>query len=122
MATNGNNLAGTAAITSNGRNFRLAASAKYSVNTVKRETLTGMDGVHGFKETPVPGWISATLRDAGDLTVADFEAMVDETVVLELANGKTVTGNGVWTVDAQEVDAAEGTFDVKWEGPSVTED
>jgi hypothetical protein len=122
MADNTNLLAGTAAITVNDQNYRLAAAAKYSVNTVKRETLSGMDGVHGYKETPVPGWISATLRDAGDLTVADFQSMTNETIVLELANGKTVIGSGCWAVDAQEVDVAEGTFDVKWEGPSVTED
>lgn len=123
MATpNGNLLAGTASFSVDGVNYRLAAQAKYSPSSVKRETLTGMDGVHGFKETPIPGFISCTLRDTGDLTVADFNAMVDDDVVLELANGKTVTAYSAWTVESQEVDTMEATFDVRWESNNVLED
>jgi len=116
-----NSLAGTAYISVDGVTYQLSADAAYSVSSVKRETLSGMDGIHGFKETPVPGSISATLRDSSSLTVADFNAMDNVTVTLELANGKTIIGRNMWTVDSQEVKAAEGTFDVKWEGLSVEE-
>src|SRR5260363_402086 len=37
------------------------------------------------------------------------------------ANGKTVVGRNMWTVETQETKAAEGTFEVKWEGPFVEE-
>jgi len=94
---------------------------KYKVSTKKRETLIGYDGVHGYKETYVAGSISMSLRDYGGLTVADFNSMTDVTVVLTLANGKVVTGKGMWTIEDQEVDTAEAKFDVKFEGPSVTE-
>src|SRR5260364_260741 len=93
----------------------------YNVSSVSRESLLGMDGVHGYKETPHAGFISATLRDAGGLTVADFNAMTNVTVTVELANGKTVVGRNMWTVETQETKAAEGTFEVKWEGPFVEE-
>jgi len=121
MADNTNRLAGIAYIAVNGQNYMLFGSLSYGVSTVSRTTLTGQDRVHGYSETPHPGFIAATLRDAGTLKVADFNAMTQVNVTLELANGKIVVGAGMWTTDAQEVDTAEGTFAVRWEGPSVEE-
>lgn len=114
-------LAGIAYITVNGKSYMLAADATYSVSKVSRETLTGQDRVHGFSEKPKAGSISGQFRDARDLTVADFNAMDDVTVVLELANGKTVVGSNMWTVEAQEVKTAEATFEVKFESDNVEE-
>ncbi len=114
-------LAGTAYVSVDGTTYMLAGDLAYNPSKVTRETLTGQDGVHGYAEKPHPGSISGTFRDAGDLTVADFNAMTNVTVVAELANGKTVVGRGMWTVDAQEVKTAEGTFEVKWESKDVKE-
>lgn len=116
-----NRLAGAAYLHVDGKNYLVAGDLSYNVSRVSRESLLGMDGVHGFKETPHAGFISATLRDAGGLTVADFNAMTNVTVTVELANGKTVVGRNMWTVETQESKAAEGTFEVKWEGPFVEE-
>jgi hypothetical protein len=116
-----NLLAGTAQITVDGNSYMLEGSAKYSPSTVKRETLMGMDGYHGVKETPVPGSISFSARDKGDLVVFNFNTMRNVTVVLQLANGKTIVGRNMASVDSQEVDSTEATFDLKFEGPSVTE-
>ncbi len=116
-----NLLAGTASVVANGVNYMLVGDLSYDPSTVKRETKSGQDGVHGFSEMPKAGKISGTFRDSGSLTVADFNAMTDTTVVLSLANGKTVIGRNMWTIDAQEVKTAEGTFEVSWEGPIVTE-
>jgi hypothetical protein len=116
-----NLIAGTAQVTVDGATYQLEGSAKYSPSKVKREAMMGQDGFHGWKETPIPGFISMSLRDAGDLTVADFNSMRNATVVLELANGKIVTGRNMGTTDAQEVDTEDAKFDVKFEGPQVSE-
>ena len=116
-----NLLAGTASVVANGVNYMLVGDLAYDPSTVKRETKTGQDGVHGYSEMPKPGKITGTFRDSGSLTVADFNAMTNATVVLSLANGKTVIGRNMWTIDAQEVKTAEGTVEVSWEDPSVTE-
>jgi len=116
-----NRLAGTASVTVSGKNYMLVGELSYDPTTVKRESLVGQDAVHGFKETPKTGKISGTFRDSGDLTVADINGMVNETVVASLANGKTIIGRNMWTAESQEVKTAEGTFEVVWEGPSVTE-
>lgn len=100
---------------------QLEGSAKYKVSKVKRGAMVGQDGFHGWKETPVTGSISMSLRDAGDMTVADFNALRNSTVVLVLANGKTVTGRNMGTTDVQEVDTEDAKFDVVFEGPQVSE-
>lgn len=121
MADQTNRLAGIAFISVDGQNYMLQADLTYRVSTVERESLIGQDTVHGYSEKPSTGMISATLRDAKNLSVASINSMTNSTVVLQLANGKTIIGRNMWTVDVQEVKTAEATLDVKWEGPSVTE-
>lgn len=117
----GTPLAGTANYSVDGATYPVVGEAKWQVSTVKRETVTGMDGVHGFKETPVAGYIEVTIRDAGGMTVANFNAMRNNTHTLQLANGKTVVARNAWVVDTQEVDAVEGSFKLRAEGPNVIE-
>lgn len=121
MGDTSNRLAGTASVTTNGVTIMVAGQFKYSPSTVKRETLTGMDRVHGYKEKPSAPYISCQVRDIGGTTVADFNDMTDVTVVAELANGKTIIGTGMWTVESQEVDSEDAVFDVRWESFSVVE-
>ena len=121
MADTTNRLAGIAYLTVDGQSFMVAGDLAYVVSKVSRETLIGQDAVHGYSEKPHPGSISGTLRDSGGLSVAALNAMTNVTVVAELANGKTITGRNMWTVEAQEVKTTEGTLEVKWEGLSVLE-
>lgn len=121
MADTTNRLAGVAYLSVDGKNYMLAGDFGYSVSKVSRETLIGQDRVHGYSEKPHAGMMSGTIRDAGGLSVASFNAMTNVTVTAELANGKTIIGSNMWTIEAQEVKTAEGTFEVKWEGFSVEE-
>lgn len=111
-----NRLAGTAYLTVDGVSYMLAGDFEYSPVSKTRETLVGMDSVHGYSEKPMQAHISGTLRDSGGLTVASLNAMTNVTVVAELANGKTIIGRNMWTVDAQASKATDATIDVKWEG------
>ncbi|MGI4849557.1 MAG: phage tail tube protein [Janthinobacterium lividum] len=121
MADTTNRLAGIAYLSVDGKNYMVAGDLAYNVSKVTRETMSGQSGVHGYSEKPRPGMISVSLRDSGGLTVADFNAMSNVTVVAELANGKTIIGRNMWTVEDQEVKTAEATFEVKFEGLSVEE-
>jgi len=114
-------LAGITNAKIDGVTYQLEGKARYRVAKVKRDSLMGQDGFHGFKEMPLPGSIKMSLRDSGGLSIADFNAMRNATVVLELANGKIVTGRNMGTVEAEEVDTEEATFEVSFEGPEVTE-
>lgn len=121
MGDTSNRLAGTASVTINGVTIMVVGQFKYSPSKVKRESLTGMDRVHGYKEKPIAPYISCQVRDSGGTTVADFNDMTNVTVVAELANGKTIIGTEMWTVEAQEVDSEDAVFDVRWESTSVVE-
>ena len=121
MADNTNRLAGIATISVDGKNFMLNGDLAYGVSSIERETLIGQDRVHGYSEKPKAGFISGTIRDSGGLSVASLNAMSNVTVVLELANGKTIVGRNMWMVDAQEVKTPDAAIDVKWESASVEE-
>lgn len=121
MADNTNRIAGTANLTVDGKSYMVAGDFEYNPSKVTRQTLSGQDGVHGFSETPRPGSISATLRDAGGLTVSDLNDMTNVTVVTELANGKTIIGSNMWTIEDQTAKSTDATIEVKWEGLRVTE-
>jgi Phage tail tube protein len=116
-----NRLAGTANLTVDGLNYMLVGDFDYNPSSYTRESLVGMDGVHGYSEKPRTGAIGGTLRDAGGLLVADLNAMRNVTIVCQLANGKTVIGRNMWTIEDQTAKAADATIEVKWEGMSVTE-
>lgn len=121
MAANPNRLAGTAYLSVDGVSYMLSGDFEYSPSTVSRETLVGMDQVHGFSEKPIAGHISGTLRDSGGLSVASLNAMNNVTVTAELANGKTIVGRNMWTVESQTVKSADATIEVKFEGMAVSE-
>jgi len=121
MADSSNRLAGVCYLTVDGANYMMAGDFSYKVSGVTRETLKGQDGVHGYSEMPVQGYIGGTLRDSGGLSMAALNAMTSVTVVLELANGKTVIGRNMWSTEQQENKTTEATIEMKFEGPSVTE-
>ena len=116
-----NFIAGTAFISLDGKRLRLAGEFSVQPSTATRETLTGMDGVHGYKQKPAAGKISAKLRDGADVSVTALGNVTNGTVTVELANGKTWSGAGMWCTEQPTVDAEEGTIDWKLEGASVTE-
>lgn len=121
MADTTNRLAGVAYLSIDGVAYMLAGDGKYKVSRVERESLVGQDRVHGYSEKPSPGFIAGTLRDASGLSVASINAMTNSTVILELANGKTIIGRNMWSAETQEVNTQEGTLEVRFEGFSVEE-
>jgi hypothetical protein len=114
-------LAGITSLTIDGTPYMVVSDVTWSPVVWRRETLAGLDSIHGFSEVPLQGFIEATLRDAGDLSVESFNEMRCVEIQVQLANGKVVGGSNMWCVSALEVRAAEGTFQVRFDGTSVTE-
>ncbi|MDU4291091.1 phage tail tube protein [Mixta calida] len=121
MGDTSRRLAGTANVAVNGVTIMVAGKFKYRPSKLKRETLTGMDSVHGYKESPTSGLISMDVRDSGGTTVSDFNDMTNVTVTAMLANGKTIIGVGMWTTDTQEVESEDAVFSVTFESDDVSE-
>lgn len=114
-------LAGITAVTIDGSAYMVVSDVTWSPAKWKRETLVGLDSVHGFSEVPIQGYIEATLRDSGSIMVGDFNDMRCVEVQVQLANGKIVAGSNMWNTSALEVRAAEGTFQVRFDGVDVAE-
>lgn len=114
-------LAGITGLTIDGNAYMVVSDVTWSPVRWRRETLAGLDSIHGFSEVPLQGYIEATLRDAGDLSVESFNEMRCVEVLVSLANGKVVGGSNMWCVSALEVRAAEATFQVRFDGVDVTE-
>ena len=111
-----NRLAGTAYMAINGKTVALVGDFEWNTGTVTRESLVGMDGVHGFKEKPKPSKMKATLRDLGNVSVAAFNNLTDVTITVELANGKRVTMRNAWQVGEMPAKAEDGTVDLEFDG------
>jgi len=114
-------LAGITGVTIDGNAYMVVSDVTWSPAKWKRETLLGLDSVHGFSEVPIQGYIEATLRDSGSISVGDFNEMRCVEVQVMLANGKVVGGTSMWNTSALEVRAAEGTFQVRFDGQDVSE-
>lgn len=104
-----------------GETVDVAGEPTYQVWNVKREMYEGLSSVQGYKETPTACMIGFTIRDARNFSVAGLQAKTNSTVVLVLASGKTITGDGMVCVEADEVNAEEATFKVVFKGLSVVE-
>lgn len=121
MADNSRRYAGLVWLWIEGVEYEVVSQPQWGVSTVTRTTLSSMRRVGGYSETPKAGFIAATIRDDGTFNVADFQDMTNVSVTLQLANGKRVSGTGLWTVEAVEVDSTEATFAVRFEGEDVRE-
>ena len=118
--TTSRRIAGATSVVIDGIAFPVT-EASFSASNVVRETMKGLDSVHGFSELPMQGSLRFTLRDQGNYGVASFNAKTNSDVQIKLANGKSVGGAGMWCTEAITVSAAEATYEVVFEGTSVTE-
>lgn len=113
-------VAGVSQINIDGINYNVTEHS-WSSGSRERETMRSLTGVDGYRETIVAPFIEATLRDAGNITVGAFANKTDTTVILRLANGKVVAGDGMWNIPLPEVSSGEATFRVRFEGGRVRE-
>ena len=117
-----NRLAGTCFVTIDGVSHSIVGEGAYKPSSVSRESQMGQDGYHGFKEMPMPGSISWKGRDSSSLSVSALNKATNVTVTMELASGKVVIGRNMVRVgDPIDVNTEDATFEVRFEGPEVTE-
>jgi hypothetical protein len=105
----------------NGERQQAKGSWTYNLGIPEREAVVGMDGVHGYKESPRVPFIEGEITDRGDLDLAQLASMTDGTVVLSLANGKTVTLNDAWAAGEWTGNTEEGNIPARFEGMSAQE-
>lgn len=117
----GNRIAGVSYVKADGDQFALKGDFTVSPSAVEREGIAGLDGVHGYKETPRVPFVEGNFSLPPELSIEALEAMTNVTITTELANGRVYVLRNAWTTAAFEIDAAEGQVQVRWEGESCDE-
>ena len=119
--TTSRRLAGVVKFSINGTPWDVVGDLAWSISPVKRETLKGQSGVEGYSEMPMEQFISATLRDRGDVALETLITARNSEIQIQQANGKTISGYGMWCTELGEVRTQEASFAIRFEGDSVTE-
>ena len=117
-----NALAGTCYATIGGVTYDIVGEGAYQCSGAVREALNGQNGFQGCSEKQVGGMISWKGRNSQAVVIATLNSATNVTVELQLINGKTIIGQGMFrNGDPIKVDTEDGTFDLEFYGPSVTE-
>lgn len=85
----GNRLGGITILTIDGRRYMIRGNVTSNIGQPKREAIVGLDGVHGYKETPQAPKLSCDMGDSPNINLKDeILNMTSSTVQVELPNGK----------------------------------
>ena len=116
-----NRVAGVCYVKADGQQYTLGGSCTVSPSSVEREGVVGLSGPAGYKETPRIPFVEIEVVTTPDLSIEAVDKITDATVTAELANGKTYVLRGAWSKAAVEINAADGTTTIRFEGLSCEE-
>lgn len=117
----GNKRAGILYFKRNGTVLDAKGNFTYNLGRVKRDAIVGADRVHGFKEVPQVPRIEGEITDKGDLSIADILNAEDDTITLEIRNGKTVVLKEAWFAGEGDIGTEEANIAVLFQGISCEE-
>lgn len=119
----GQRIAGTCFLKINGEQVPLKGSFSFGLGRSTREGIVGPDRVHGFKELPTVPFIEGQITNTYEINLDSLSKLTEETIILELANGKIIALREAWSVnpDGLKGDTEEGAVDVRFEGLSAEE-
>ena len=100
-----------------GTQYSIAGDCTVSPEDFERESLSGLSGTVGFKESPTPPSIEVEMFTENEVDITKIAAIDDDTVTAELANGQVWALRNAWKVGRSDMSANEGKMTVKFEGP-----
>jgi len=113
--------AGVIYVKINGIPYALGENVKLDFGTLERETITGLDGVHGYAEKPKPASVELDMVKVPDLPLHVFDNMRDETIQIACRDGDNYVFRNAWCTKGPEYDAAKGSYTLRFEGPGSIE-
>lgn len=85
------------------------------------EAVMGYGGVAGFKATPVPPTIQATIIVTPDVSISRCNAIRNKLVEVQMADGRAYTFEGASTTQPLQHSSEEGTAEWNLQAVSGTE-
>lgn len=86
-----------------------------------RTGIAGADGVHGFSEMPAIPAVELDISMKEGVSAEAIQAMADNTVMAERADGTVYTLRNAWKAGPAEINAIEGSMRVRFEGMDIQE-
>lgn len=117
-----NRVGGIIEIKLDGRILDAKGDFTYNLGLPRRESVIGMDGVHGYKETPQPAFIEGIITDRDDLDLRGFIDAKDATITLTLANGKIIVLRDAWYANEGTGNTGEGEIPFRFESRNQAEE
>ena len=104
-----------------GVRYDAAGNWSYNLGRPKREGKVGSDGVHGYTEVPQVPFVEGEITDKSTIDLAALLTAVDATVVLQLANGKTIVLRDAWQAGEGTASTEAGAVPLRFEGLQAEE-
>ena len=114
--------AGTITFKVDGAQLDAKGNFTYNLGYEKREALIGADRIHGYKATQQVPFIEGELTDSKSMSLKTLVNAENVTVTLELANGKTVVGAGMWYAGEGTGNTEEANIGIRFEGDTVLQE
>ena len=107
----------------NGQPYPAKGSFNYNLGMPKREFISGLTGGHGYKESfPNPAFIEGDITVDGGVPLKHLLAITDQTIMLELRNGKVITLLNSWVNSDGTMETEEGKLHVRFESDQPAEE
>jgi hypothetical protein len=116
-----NRIGGLISLKINGDIMFAKGNFTYNLGQPRKEGVVGADRVHGYKETPQIPFIEGEITDRKELSLESLQAFSNETVTLELANGKVIVLRNAWYASEGTGNTEEGNIACRFEGMGAEE-
>ena len=113
-------IAGTTTIIADNMQLSLKGSITLAVSDNERESVMGLDGRHGWKETKVTPFVEVTVSLTEELDLQQISAVENATIQVKLANGKAAIFSGAVQTKQPELNPEEGEVTLRFEATSAS--
>ncbi len=109
-------VAGICYIKVDGEQLEVSGGVECPIVDVKRETVMGLAGPAGLKETALEPFIKLSAIFMPNFPLSTLQSNTEMTVTAELANGKVYTLSGAFLKGEPSVKGEDGTVDLEFGG------
>lgn len=111
-------IGGTVFIDAGGERLEVRGNVTSNIGqNVTRESVAGLDRVHGFTQRPVVPFIQCDLTEKPSFSLSAINKLDDTTVQAQLADGRSLVLRNAWHAGDPERNSEEGSLtSVRFEG------
>ena len=108
---------GSVVIHAGGNQLSVKGSVTSNIGqTETRETIIGLDGVHGHTSKKLAPFIQVNVTERPEFPLSEINRLDDVTVTMQLANGDSLVLSNAWHVGEAELNPEEGELTLRFEG------